>query len=57
MDWFQRRWLMNRLKERTSLDGVVLIAVGVIGVMFTPLIKIAAWAAIAYGAWTLLKGE
>ena len=57
MDWFQRMWLMNRMKERTSLDGAVLIAVGVVGIMFTPLIKIAAWAAIAYGLWTLIKGE
>jgi len=57
MDWFQRMWLLNRLKERTSLDGTVLIAVGVICILFAPLVKFAAYAAIAYGAWTLLKGE
>ena len=57
MDWFQRMWIMNRLKERTSLDGTVLIAVGVICILFAPLVKFAAYAAIAYGAWTLLKGE
>ena len=50
-------WLKDRLKERTSWDGGVLIAVGLVCVLFTPFIKIAAWAAIAYGAWTLLKGE
>ena len=57
MDWFQRMWLMNRLKERTSLDGAVLIGVGVVCLMFSPFVQMAAYAAIAYGAWTLLKGE
>jgi len=57
MDWFQRMWLMNRLKERTSLDGAVLIAMGIICLMFSPLVKFAAYGAIAYGAWTIIKGE
>ena len=57
MDWFQRMWVMNRLKERTSLDGIVLIAVGVVCLMFSPFVQMAAYAAIAYGAWTLIKGE
>ena len=57
MDWFQRLWIMNRLKERTSLDGTVLIAVGVVCVLFAPLVKWAAYAAIVYGAWTLLTKE
>ena len=45
--------------ERTSLDGTVLIGVGVVCVLFAPLVKWAAYgAAIAYGVWTLLnKGE
>ena len=43
--------------ERTSLDGTVLIAVGVVCVLFAPLVKWAAYAAIAYGAWTLLMKE
>jgi len=50
-------WLKDRLKERTSWDGGVLIAVGLICVLFAPLIKWAAYAAIAYGAWTLLTKE
>jgi|TARA_Y100000310_G_scaffold212123_1_gene212938 hypothetical protein len=57
MDWFQRLWIMNRLKERTSLDGAVLIALGVVCLLFSPFVKFAAYGAIAYGAWTLLKGE
>ena len=43
--------------ERTSLDGTVLIAIGVVCVLFAPLVKWAAYAAIAYGAWTLLMKE
>ena len=43
--------------ERTSLDGTVLIAVGVVCVLFAPLVKWAAYTAIAYGAWTLLTKE
>ena len=43
--------------ERTSLDGTVLIAVGVVCVLFAPLVKWAAYAAIVYGAWTLLMKE
>ena len=43
--------------ERTSLDGTVLIAGGVVCVLFAPLVKWAAYAAIAYGAWTLFTKE
>ena len=45
------------VKERTSLDGTVLIALGVVCVLFAPLVKWAAYAAIVYGAWTLLTKE
>ena len=45
------------VKERTSLDGTVLIAIGVVCVLFAPLVKWAAYAAIAYGVWTLLTKE
>ena len=48
---------MKIVGERTSLDGTVLIAVGVVCVLFAPLVKWAAYAAIAYGAWTLLMKE
>ena len=45
------------VKERTSLDGTVLISIGVVCVLFAPLVKWAAYAAIVYGAWTLLTKE
>ncbi len=44
-------WIKDRTVERTSLDGSVLIAAGIVVLLFAPLAKYAAWAAIAYGAW------
>tara|TARA_R110002074_G_scaffold66406_1_gene157051 strand:- start:117 stop:314 length:198 start_codon:yes stop_codon:yes gene_type:complete len=52
-----KEWVMDRKEERTSLDGVALIAMGVIALFFTPLVKFAAYGAIIYGAYTLLKSE
>ena len=52
-----KNWIVARLTERTSLDGVALIAVGGVILLAGPFAKIAAYAAIAYGAFTLLKGE
>lgn len=50
-------YVKARIKERTSWDGGVLIAVGVIALLFKPLIGLAAWGAILYGAWTIWKKE
>ena len=50
-------YIKKIIGERTSLDGTVLIAVGVVCLLFSPLVKGAAWAAIAYGAWTLFTKE
>lgn len=50
-------WLTKRMTERTSLDGAVLIGVGLVIILAGPFAKLAAYAAIAYGAFTLLKGE
>ena len=51
------KWLKSRIDERTSWDGAALIALGVIVLIAVPLAKIAAYAAIAYGAWTIYKKE
>ena len=51
------KWLKSRIDERTSWDGAALIAFGVIVLIAGPLAKIAAYAAIAYGAWTIYKKE
>ena len=52
-----KKWITSRLDERTSLDGAVLIGVGIVILIAGPFAKLAAYAAIAYGAWTIYKAE
>jgi hypothetical protein len=48
-------WIKNRLVERTTWDGIVMIAAGV-AMVITP-INLIAYGMIAYGAWTIWKKE
>ena len=50
-------WVKSRVEERTSWDGAALIALGVIILIAGPFAKIDAYAAIAYGDWTICKSE
>jgi hypothetical protein len=52
-----KNWIKKRLDERTSLDGAVLIGIGLVILIAGPFAKLAAYAAIAYGAWTIWKAE
>ena len=52
-----KNWISERMKERTSLDGAVLIALGLMILFLAPLAKIAAGLAIDYGVWTIWKSE
>ena len=52
-----KAWIKKRLDERTTWDGVVLVAAGVAFLIFKPLASIVAYGAIAYGAWTIWKSE
>ena len=52
-----KKWINDRKKERTSWDGAVLIIMGLLVLFLSPLAKIAAGIAIAYGAWTIYKQE
>jgi hypothetical protein len=52
-----KAWVKKRLRERTSLDGAVLIGVGVIVLIAGPFAKLAAYGAIAYGIWTIWKKQ
>ena len=52
-----KNWITERIKERTSLDGAILIALGLMILFLAPLAKIAAGVAIAYGFWPLWKSE
>ena len=49
--------LRNRIEERTSWTGAALIGIGVIVLIAGPFAKLAAYAAIAYGAWSIWKAE
>ena len=50
-------WVMERIGERTSLDGVGLIAVCGSVILFGGLAKLAAWVGLAWGIYTLVKSE
>jgi hypothetical protein len=52
-----KKWINQRLSERTTLDGAVLIGAGIAFLIFKPIAALVAYAAIAYGAWTILKRE
>ena len=52
-----KKFIMDRLNERTSLDGAVLIGAGIAFLIFKPIASIVAYGAIAYGAYTLWKRE
>ena len=50
-------WIKNRISERTTWDVAVCIALGLLVLFLTPLAKIAAGVAIAWGLWTIWKSE
>ena len=50
-------WVKNRLKERTSYDGIVLIVISLIALCLGPFVKYAALATLADGVWTLVRKE
>lgn len=52
-----KAWINSRMKERTTWDGALLIALGFMVLFLAPLAKIAAGIAIAYGVWTIWKSE
>jgi hypothetical protein len=52
-----KKWIMNRINERTTWDGAALVALGVVVLIAKPIAGLLAYAAIAYGAWTIWKKE
>jgi hypothetical protein len=50
-------WIKNRIKEMTTWNGMSLIAVGLIILFAGAFVKYAAYAAIAYGAYSIWKSE
>jgi len=54
---FIKQWILDRLKERTTWDGQVLIGVGVGILLVKSLLPIIAWVSIIYGVYTLVTPE
>ena len=48
-------WITDRTQERTSWNGAVLIAGGIL--MILAPVNLIAYGMIAYGAWTIWKEE
>jgi hypothetical protein len=47
--------IKSKLKERSSLDGVAMVAAGAVIIIFSPLTTVIAYGAIAYGAYTIYR--
>ena len=50
-------WVMARVGERTSLDGLLLIGGCLSVILFGGLAKIAAWVGVVWGVYTLVKSD
>tara|TARA_B110000305_G_scaffold229317_1_gene280171 strand:- start:111 stop:272 length:162 start_codon:yes stop_codon:yes gene_type:complete len=47
------KYIIDRIKEKTSQGGVALIAMGLVVLIAGPFAQIAAYAAIAFGIWQI----
>jgi len=52
-----KEWITARVAERTSWDGVSIIALSVAVLVASPLVKWIAWAGLVYGIYTLVKEQ
>jgi hypothetical protein len=50
-------WIKDRLAERTTWDGGVLVAAGIAFLVLGPIAKLIAYGAIAYGLWTIWQEQ
>ena len=59
MDMFNKckDWVMARVAERTSWDGMTIMGGSILIIVGMPIIKMLAWPALIYGVWTILKEE
>ena len=51
------KYLSKIMKERTSLDGAMIIGICLSAILLGGLVKWAAWAGLVYGIWTLINTE
>ena len=49
-------WVMARFSERTSWDGMTIIAGSILILCGVPIIKLLAWPALAYGIYKIWLG-
>tara|TARA_B100000941_G_C28475554_1_gene538954 strand:+ start:390 stop:563 length:174 start_codon:yes stop_codon:yes gene_type:complete len=52
-----KNWTLDRKNERTSWDGILMIIMAVVVLMGSPFVKLAAYAVIVWGLWTIWKAE
>jgi hypothetical protein len=52
-----KEWISTKLKERSTLDGGLMVATGVAIIVLGPLVKFVAYGAVAYGAYTIWRNE
>ena len=52
-----KNWCTDRVKERTSWDGAIVIAVCLSIILFGGIAKLAAWAGLVWGVYTLIKSQ
>ena len=50
-------WVMDRVGERTSLDGLTLVVICGSVILFGGIAKLLAWLGLAWGVYTLIKSE
>ena len=48
-------WLQDRMRERTSWDGLTIIVISILALVATPIIRYVAWFGLAYGVRTFWK--
>jgi hypothetical protein len=47
--------IKKKIEERSTIDGVLMVAAGAAIILFSPLTKLIAYGAIAYGAYTIWR--
>lgn len=50
-----KAFIKKKIDERSTLDGVLMVAAGAAIIIFSPLTKLIAYGAIAYGAYTIWR--
>lgn len=52
-----KTWLQARLGERTTYDGVIIVALCASYILFDSIITLGAYAGVLYGLWTMWQQQ